>query len=94
MKRKRGRKEHLDPPVEKALSLPSSVVAEVELRLYDPSTQKTRYGAFAQLVESLLRQWLSEQKGTPHEPTRELPADSPSGSQENPPHGTSDGSSE
>lgn len=60
---KRGRKELADPPVEKALSLPSSLVAEVELRLYDPATGKVKYGAFAQLVERLLREWLA--KGAP-----------------------------
>lgn len=56
-----GRKPLADKPIEKALSLPSSIVAEIELRLYDPSTGKAKYGAFAQLVERLLREWL--QKG-------------------------------
>lgn len=57
---KRGRKELADPPIEKALSLPSSIVAEVELRLYDPSTGKPRYAGFSSLVERLLREWLAK----------------------------------
>ena len=55
-----GRKPLADPPISKELSLPSSLVAEVELRLYDPSTGKPKYGAFAQLVERLLRDWIRQ----------------------------------
>lgn len=76
-----GRKPLADPPVEKSLSLPGSLVAEVELRFYDPSTLKVRYGAFAALVERLLREWLA--KGAPLatiEPAPGLPDDSPQGS--------------
>lgn len=57
---KAGRKALADPPVEKSLNLPSSLVAEVELRLFDPSTNKVKYGEFAKLVERLLREWLQE----------------------------------
>lgn len=62
-KGKVGRKPHSDPPFEKDISLPSSLVAEVELRLFDPATQKVQYGAFSKLVERLLREWLA--KGAP-----------------------------
>lgn len=62
-KSNRGRKALADAPIEKSLNLPSSLVAEVELRLYDPATEKVKYGSFAQLVERLLREWLT--KGAP-----------------------------
>ena len=60
---KRGRKELLDPPVEKSINLPASLVAEVELRLFDPSTNKVAYGAWSKLTEKLVREWLM--KGAP-----------------------------
>lgn len=60
---KRGRKELADPPVEKTINLPSSLVVEIELRLYDGATGKVKYGAFAKLTERLLREWLA--KGAP-----------------------------
>jgi hypothetical protein len=56
---KKGRKPLSDPPIEKSLSLPGSLVAEVELRLFDPSTNRVAYGAFAKLVERLLRKALA-----------------------------------
>ena len=55
-----GRRARADPPIEKSLNLPASLVAEVELRLVDPLSSKVRYGAFGQLVERLLREWLSK----------------------------------
>lgn len=57
---KPGRKELIDPPIEKSVNLPSSLVAEVELRLFDPNTNKVAYGAFSKLTERLLRRWLAE----------------------------------
>lgn len=60
---KRGRKELLDPPVEKSINLPSSLVAEVELRMFDPSTNKVVYGGWSKLTERLFREWLA--KGAP-----------------------------
>lgn len=65
-----GRKPLADPPVSKELSLPSSLVAEVELRLYDPTTGRVRYGAFAALVERLLREYLDKEKQDAHQATR------------------------
>lgn len=58
-----GRTPHSDPPQRKELSLPQSLVAEVELILYDPSLQKVQYSAFSKLVERLLREWLEKEKG-------------------------------
>lgn len=61
-KRGPGRSPLVDRPVRKELSLPSSIVAEVELRLYDPSLQRVKYSAFSALVERLLREWLEKEK--------------------------------
>lgn len=63
VKGKAGRKAHADPPVLKNVSLPASLVVEVELRMYDPSTMKARYGGWSTLVERLIREWIA--KGAP-----------------------------
>lgn len=62
MPRKPGRKAELDPPVLQTLSLPSSLVTEIKLRLHDPVTRRVRYGTFSALVERLLREWLQSQQ--------------------------------
>lgn len=59
---KRGRKEHLDPPVEWIVNIPTSLSAKVELLLYDPMLQKPKYGAKSGLVQQLLREWLERQQ--------------------------------
>lgn len=53
------------------LSLPASLVAEVDLMLEDPLTRRPKYAARARLVEALLKNWLAAQKG---EPTNKLPS--------------------
>lgn len=45
------------------LSLPAPLCAEVDLLLEDPLTKKPKYGARSKLIEALLREWLSRQKG-------------------------------
>ena len=63
-----GRKPLADPPVRKELSLPSSLVAQLELRMYDPSTMRVKYGGFSGLVERLLREFLAkEQQNDPQQ---------------------------
>ena len=53
------RRKNLDRPIEKKLSLPGSLVEEVEARLHDPVRGHVEYGAFAKLVTSLLNDWLT-----------------------------------
>lgn len=72
----RGRKSLSDPPTEWKVSLPSSVAAQVELRLVDPLTGRPRHGARAKLITRLLRGWLNTETGpqgtatpAPKEPT-------------------------
>lgn len=45
------------------LSLPAPLVAEMDLLLEDPLTQKPKYGARSRLIESLLRNWLATVRG-------------------------------
>ena len=57
-----GRKKKVDKPVEWKVNVPSTTAAQVELRLLDPVTHKTRYGARGQLITRLLNEWLERQK--------------------------------
>lgn len=52
-----------DPPKEIKISLPSSLVAKMELLLYDPMRQKPLYGSRSSLVRQLLERWVEEQEG-------------------------------
>lgn len=52
--------KHLDPPVEVRVNIPESVLAEVDLRLFDPLRGRIRYGARSKLVTRLLRSWLEK----------------------------------
>lgn len=56
----RGRKPHNDPPVKVHLSLPTSIVAKIELLLFDPVRGQMRYGGMSDLVKSLLNQWIEK----------------------------------
>lgn len=47
------------PPVEKTLSLPGNVVAEVELRLFSELEGRVPHGAWARLITGLLQDWLN-----------------------------------
>lgn len=52
--RKRG------PPYERWLVVvPTSIAAQVELRLLDPLLNQPRYGARAKLIQALLAKWLA-----------------------------------
>ncbi len=53
------RPRKIDRPIDKKLSLRSSIVNEIDAQLADPLTGKPRYGAWAELVETLLRKWAS-----------------------------------
>jgi len=58
----RGRKLHADPPVPVFTSLPQSLAAKVELLLFDPVTNKPKYGGRSKLIEQLLREWVERQQ--------------------------------
>ena len=47
----------VDRPIDKKLSLRTSLVAEIDGQLADKLTGKPRYGAWTELVESLLQKW-------------------------------------
>lgn len=53
MKRKRS-----DRPVEKTISVPTSVVTKVDDLIKDPLTNRPPHGAWAKLVTALLNKWL------------------------------------
>ena len=55
------RKPLEDPPRKVTLNVPSSVMVQLELRLYDPMSGMTRYGALSNLITALLRNWITEQ---------------------------------
>lgn len=61
---KRGRRTLVDRPVKKLLSLPSSVVDAVELRLID-HRGLVPYGDLSSLVTKLLKAWLAREQGEP-----------------------------
>ena len=47
-----------DKPVEKCISLPSSIVSLVDAQLADRLTNRPPHGAYSKLVTALLRAWL------------------------------------
>ena len=47
--------------IDTIVSIPSDVLAEVDLRLWDPLRSKIRYGSRSALIVGLLREWLKEQ---------------------------------
>lgn len=61
----KGRKPHNDPPVKVHISLPTSLVAKVELSLFDPARGRIRYGGLSELLQSLLTRWLDDIKNGP-----------------------------
>jgi hypothetical protein len=63
----RGKKQFIDKPIHKKLSLSGTVVNDVEELLHDPVRGCVRYGAFGDLVTNLLRKWVKEQQGDKNE---------------------------
>jgi Arc/MetJ-type ribon-helix-helix transcriptional regulator len=53
------RRKLADPPIEVHLSIPSSLLAQVDKHLIDPIRGKPKYGARSELIKSLLTQWLA-----------------------------------
>ncbi len=56
------RPKNTSPSRKRDIFVNAELLDEVEFRLMDDFTGKTKYGAFSQLVERLLRTWLKEQK--------------------------------
>lgn len=59
---KPGRKPNSIPTVPWKLYIRADLAAEVELLLLDPMREKVRYGERNRLIESLLEDWLKEQR--------------------------------
>jgi hypothetical protein len=57
-----GRKKLLDRPIDVHVTLPSSVVAQLEILLADPLTGKPKHGSRAKLITRLVKQWIAEQQ--------------------------------
>jgi hypothetical protein len=53
-----GKPANVIPPVEKKLSLPSNLVADVELQLFSELEGRVPHGAWSRLITGLLQQWL------------------------------------
>lgn len=53
-----GRKPKADTPVAWRIYVPTSITAEVDLRLLDPVRGRTYWGAKSELVSLLLLAWL------------------------------------
>lgn len=56
----------IDRPIDKKLSIRTSIVKEIDNQLADPLTGKPKYGAWTDLVEALLQQWMSGEISVPH----------------------------
>lgn len=51
-----------DPPTKLTLDVPESLLARLELILWDPVRQRPRYGARKKVVCTLLERWVAEQE--------------------------------
>lgn len=60
--RKGGRPLRSVPAVKRIINLSAPLSAEVDLLLYDPRLGTIAYGAFSGLIESLLREWVEQQR--------------------------------
>lgn len=56
-----GRPRYNDPPIDKTIALPASLVAAVDESLTDPLTGKPGYGSWSKLTQALLSAWLSRE---------------------------------
>lgn len=59
---KGGRPKASVPYVEWAIIVPAPLAFQVEIRLVDPVTGKSAYGARSQLIQALLFDWIEKQK--------------------------------
>lgn len=56
------RVKRINRPVEKKISLPEDLVAQVDLHLYSELEEKVPFGSWSALVETLLRGHLAQVK--------------------------------
>ena len=52
-----------DPPKQVIVQIPLSLIAEVDLLLWDPVRERIKYGGRSKLIVKLLRSWIDEKKG-------------------------------
>ena len=73
--------KHTDPPSRIHVTVPSTVIAQVDLILFDPVLGRPHYSARSALITNLLRAWLEVQKGkeTSDERTNDDPRHNPDG---------------
>ena len=50
----------VDRPVEKSISLPQTLCAQVDIMLYSELEGRVPFGAWSKLMESLLAEWLAK----------------------------------
>ena len=50
----------IDPGISKNISIPESVVAQVDALLFSPTEARVPHGAYSRLITMLLRQWLEK----------------------------------
>ena len=55
-------RKHTQPFTRKEIQLPTALVAEVNLRLYDPVFNQARYGAWSRYIEALIRKDLARKR--------------------------------
>ena len=60
-----GRPRYNDPPIDKTIAIPASLVAAIDESLSDPLTGKPAYGAWSKLTQALLTAWLTREITVP-----------------------------
>ena len=55
----------VDRPVEKSISLPQTLCAQVDIMLYSELEGRVPFGAWSKLMESLLAEWLAKINNQP-----------------------------
>ena len=50
----------IDPGISKNISIPESVVAQVDALLFSATEARVPHGAYSRLITMLLRQWLEK----------------------------------
>ncbi len=56
------REKRSDRPIKLTISLPETVLGEIQLSLYSSVSQRIPYGAISELFTQLAREWLLERK--------------------------------
>lgn len=56
------RRKNADPSQEIAVQVPQTLLAKVDLYLFDPVRGGVRYGARSKLITRLLREWVADRE--------------------------------